>query len=241
MITANKSANFEKWFFRYLKYYLIKRQFSTVMYEGDVDTTTELPILYIANHSSWWDGLFLFYVTYVASDQEHFAMMDQNGLEKYPFFRKLGAFSVNRDKVKDLVKTFHYLYQLLDQGHRVWLFPQGNVTHQDKLPYQLQSGLGRIIQRYPSLCLKPVTFHYYFAEEQKPKLHIEFGQEQLLQGADRKRKEWSAYLAQILTTQYEHQREKVSQSILYHRHPAAKHLITSSRSTSDWLDMWKGR
>ena len=65
-------------------------------------------------------------------------MMDEPGLKQYPFFRKLGAFSINREQPKEIVQSLRYSKKLIDQNMPVWLFPQGEIQHQEIRPLEFQ-------------------------------------------------------------------------------------------------------
>ncbi|GAA5416892.1 hypothetical protein Pryu01_01931 [Paraliobacillus ryukyuensis] len=235
MITAAKSKRFSNLFYSYLKYYLLHKHFHNVYVEGDIDEDNQFPIIYIANHSSWWDGLLLFYVTKQQSNRDHYIMMDQQGLEQYGFFRELGAYSINRYQPKAIVQALQYSEQLIQDHKAVWLFPQGEIQHQDIRPYQFQSGLGYLIQRFEQVRVKPVTFHYYFDEPQKPIASIQFGEAILMNGKAHTRKEWTVYLEKVLQQQADTHRLAVINKKQKHQYP----VMRQSKSTSDRLDALK--
>ncbi|SDB90615.1 1-acyl-sn-glycerol-3-phosphate acyltransferase [Pelagirhabdus alkalitolerans] len=239
MIPANKRPMFRRVFYAYLKRVLIKKHFGKVTFEGALDVPTPEATIYIINHSSWWDGLMLYYLTESLSQQDHYVMMDEEGLTSYPFFRKLGAFSVNRRKPRDLIQTFQYMDKLFDQGHPVWIFPQGKVEHQEKLPYQFEKGIGRIIKMRGTVTVKPITFHYYFPEEQKPVLSIKAGDPVLAKNQERSRSEWTSYFEAVLTKQYTEHKKAIVNDINYHKREDLIQLKKQSSSISDWLDRVK--
>ena len=57
-------------------------------------------------------------------------MMDEQGLRQYPFFRRIGAFSVNRDKPRDMLASLQYAAGLLQSGCPVWVFPRERLLRQ---------------------------------------------------------------------------------------------------------------
>ncbi|MET3682789.1 1-acyl-sn-glycerol-3-phosphate acyltransferase [Alkalibacillus flavidus] len=179
MIEANKRLGFKRLFYLYQKYHLIRKHFSTVSITGDIDEKTEVPTIYIANHSSWWDGLLIFQLTERFSKNDHYIMMNESGLNEYRFFQKLGAYSVNRDQPKDVVRSLLYTQDLIAQGKKIWLFPQGAIEH-PQAPLQFQKGIGYLIQQFEKAAVKPVTFHYYHYEHPKTIGAIDVGAAKLI-------------------------------------------------------------
>ncbi|MCZ0701920.1 1-acyl-sn-glycerol-3-phosphate acyltransferase [Natronobacillus azotifigens] len=241
MIPANKKPTFMKLFDHYLKWYLIPKTFHAVHVKGQLDQENSHPNLYIINHSSWWDGPILYFLTQRRSQQDHYVMMDEQGLRCYPFFGKLGAFSVNKEKPRDLIETFRYTENLFKKDKSVWLFPQGQVYHQDATPFKFEQGLGRLIQLNKTVNVIPVTFHYYFLEVQKPMVSIVIGKAHTIISANKKRKEWVHYFENVMTEQYHNQKQALIVDLNYHKSDALTPLIKPKKSTSDWLDWLKRR
>ncbi len=230
MQKAKKNKYFAKFFYFYLHYYLIRRHFSFVDVIGKLHHSSSTPTIHIANHSSWWDGLLLFYLIHQTSTDAHYMMMEEEGIEKYPFFRKLGAFSVNRNKPKDILRTFKYCETLLHQNKHIWLFPQGRIQHQDT-PITFERGLAHLLDNNHIANVQIVTLHYYFTEKQKPSV--------LLICSDTiKTEDESESLSmyeQAMTNQLTRQK-----NILIKKEMTDSYsLIKPSKSTSDWLDWWK--
>lgn len=111
------------------------------MMKGTVDPNEKLPVLYIANHSSWWDGLIIFLLTEKASGLDHYMMMEEKQLKQYAFFRKLGAFPVQKENLKSVKQALMTAKENMQAGGAVWLFPQGKIMHQDMRPLELEAGL----------------------------------------------------------------------------------------------------
>jgi 1-acyl-sn-glycerol-3-phosphate acyltransferase len=186
MIEARKTAWFEKLFYLY-NGRLIRRWFNKVYVRIDPNGIPEGPTLFIANHSSWWDGLFAFHLNYSLLKYDAFVMMSESGLKKFSFFRKLGAFSINRDSPKDIIKSMRYAMKcLIDfslkrniRGRSLWMFPQGDIRHQDIRPLSFLPGLAFLLEKVKSTNLNitvvPVTFYYDFGLEQKPSVYISIG------------------------------------------------------------------
>lgn len=170
MIEARKSKSFEQIFHTYNKYYLLRRHFHSLTLRGtfDHEGTTNKPILYIMNHSSWWDGLLAYYATRTCSRNDHYIMMDEKQMNRYPFFRKIGAFSIDKTSLRGIIQSLHYAGKLLDRGACVWLFPQGEIYHSEVRPLHFQSGCGYLLAECEAAAVVPVTMISAMLQHQKP-------------------------------------------------------------------------
>ncbi|ANU27201.1 lysophospholipid acyltransferase family protein [Planococcus versutus] len=170
MIKAKKSALFETGFNLYLTP-LIRFSFSRLLGE-DVKEIPKKPVMFIANHSSWWDGLVFFYLNRTIWRHDIHMMMHEKGLKKHSYFRFLGAFSVNRQKPKDIVLSLQYAETLLRQGKSVVLFPQGDEFHLETRPLSFLAGAAYLMEKCPDVPIVPLSFYYSFGHQQKPELWI---------------------------------------------------------------------
>ncbi|GEM01459.1 1-acyl-sn-glycerol-3-phosphate acyltransferase [Halolactibacillus halophilus] len=238
MITAKHVSLFKSVFYRYLKYYLLKKQFGKIVVHGQL-TPVEKPVLYLINHSSWWDGLILFYLVETLTKQNHYVMMDETGLKRYPFFRKCGAFSLNKSKPRSLVETFQYMDQLMTQQQPIWVFPQGKVEHQEAVPFVFEPGLGRIMTLKEHVHVVPVTLQYVFLEEQKPVVSVMIGEALITNKKDKSKREYLKQAEALMTKQYRIQKQMMIDDPHFYKAPTWQSILKSSRSTSDWLDAFK--
>lgn len=127
----------------------------------------------MANHSSWWDGMIAVLLSKHQIKHQEFVMMNENGLQNYPFFKFLGAYSINTRKPKEVIQSLSYTTELLKKNNAVWIFPQGEETPLEKRPLHFHSGVGWICKNSShELQLAPVTFSYLFLAEQRPRLYI---------------------------------------------------------------------
>lgn len=173
MIEARKSKPFEQVFHTYNKHYLLRRQFHNITLRGTLDPVqTNRPILYIMNHSSWWDGLLVYYAIRRASIKDHYMMMDKEQMKLYRFFRKIGAFSIEKTSLKGILESLHYAGELLDRGACVWLFPQGEIYHSDVRPLRFQSGTGYLLTKCNEAAVVPVTMISAMLRHQKPEASL---------------------------------------------------------------------
>jgi len=84
-------------------------------------------ILLVANHFSWWDGFFWYKANQILFKKKFHIMMLEDQLERFWFFRYLGAFSVRKNS-RYALKSLEYAAELLeDPENLVVIFPQGSI------------------------------------------------------------------------------------------------------------------
>lgn len=208
MIDAKKSSLFEFGFNLYLTP-LIRSSFSRLLGQG-VKAIPEKPVLFIANHSSWWDGLVFFYLNRTVWRHDIHMMMHEEGLKKHSYFRYLGAFSINRKKPKEILTSLQYAETLLKQGKSVVLFPQGDEFHLETRPLDFQAGVAYLMEHCPEVPVVPLSFYYSFGHQQKPELWIRQHPQVATKTLEHlNRKEKTLYLQELCTTQLDSLKQTV--------------------------------
>lgn len=200
MIPAKKIYLFDKGFELYLRP-LLNKSFSGLLGRG-MQQPSSHAVIFIANHSSWWDGLLFFFLNRTVWKHDIHMMMDEKGLVQYNFFRFLGAFSINRAKPKDILASLHYAEQLLKSGKSVVLFPQGDEFHQEKRPLSFSPGITFLMERCSDIPVIPLSFYYSFRRVQKPEVWMLQGPPFRLEDlAGNGRKEWTTEIEHLSTQQ----------------------------------------
>ncbi len=178
MLEANKSKWFEKIFSIYNRN-LLKRRFHSINVLG-LDNLTKknsnFPLLVYANHSSWWDGLVIFEILRKFAFENYF-MMEEKQLKGLPLFRKLGAFSVIREKPRESLKSINYAVKSLQKNSEtaVVIFPQGEILPNDLRPLKFYSGVSKTIQKTKKCSYVPIAIRYEFNQNFKPEIYIKVG------------------------------------------------------------------
>lgn len=183
MLEANKSRLFEKIFSVYNRN-LLKRRFHSLHVEGLEffrDKDSRIPLVIFANHSSWWDGLVAFQISREAA-LDSFVMMEESNLKKLFLFRRLGAFSVVREKPREAVKSLGYASDLLIQNPQstLWIFPQGEILPNDLRPLRFFGGLSRIIGKVGVCLTAALAIRYEFLGEFKPQIFVKIEKPELI-------------------------------------------------------------
>jgi chlorobactene lauroyltransferase len=179
MIKARKNKLFENLFSVY-NTRILKKNFFRLLITGEEQLTLwnkVFPALIYANHSNWWDGLVAFYLSKVLWNIDAYVIMDIEQMNRYRFFKWIGAFSVNRNSPKEAAESVNYSIELLKNSNRVlWIFPQGLMQPNDYRPIKFYNGISKIAQSIGELNLIPVVFRYEFINEQHPEIFISVGE-----------------------------------------------------------------
>jgi 1-acyl-sn-glycerol-3-phosphate acyltransferase len=179
MISARKNKLINSVFTIYHKR-LLKKHFHQI-YLADEENFRKInrdyPAIFYANHSNWWDGFIAYLLSSIRWKADDYIMMDLEQMKKYPFFKYLGAFSVNRDTPADAFKSIDYAVKLLKNTKRfLWIFPQGLMQPQDIRPIKFFSGAAKIAEMLNNANLIPVAIRYEFLLEQRPEVFIKIGE-----------------------------------------------------------------
>lgn len=138
----------------------------------------ERPVIFAANHVSWWDAFAL-----VAADEalgtDGYVLMDERNLARLPFFRALGALPLNVAGGKRGVRQLHRAATLLHKPERaLWVFPQGRQRAAHLRPLGFKPGLGWIARqsRASGAVVIPVALSYPWRNAPCPAIAMSFGE-----------------------------------------------------------------
>ena len=178
MIAAKKNSVIGSLFAFYHKR-LLKKHFYRIHLNGRDNLSAlglDTPVILAANHSNWWDGFIAYYLTNRLMKCDDFLMMDIEQMKKYSFFRYIGVFSVDRKNPAEAMRTINYAADIIKNTNRcLWIFPQGEMTPQDKRPLVFYSGISKIAERAGKVKIIPAAFRYEFLMEQRPEVFISIG------------------------------------------------------------------
>ncbi|MDR6226909.1 lysophospholipid acyltransferase family protein [Desmospora profundinema] len=173
MIQPTVNPKLQKWFNCYIRWFLLRRYFAFIGRIGSIDVEPDVPVLYMMNHSSWWDRTLVCHAIQQEKSGTHYLMMDDPAIKSLPFLRKLGTFPMGL--TSSTGESIQYAVQSLRQGKRVWLFPQGEIQHLDQRPLVFQSKVGSILQECPQTRVMPVTLQYHWGLSRKQEATFWFG------------------------------------------------------------------
>ncbi len=177
MIPTAKWRWFEAWIARQAER-RITATFGEVWVEG-LERLAEASVagsaVVVANHSSWWDGMVLLYLSRRLLQRDVYCLMSAEGLRRHPFFIRGGAFGVDQARPGDGAAAVRYAATLLRgyEGRVLWIFPQG----QERPPSEalkFESGAA-VIARLSRAPVVPVGIRYLFMGEERPRLLVSVG------------------------------------------------------------------
>jgi hypothetical protein len=129
------------------------------------------------NHISWWDGFFIDYVTKNTLKRKIHLMMLESSLNKFWFFKKVGAYSIDPGNPISIIETFNYSRDILEgKKNFVVSYPQGEIEAFEKRPLSLRDGIKSLIRPIKSeVIVLPVGFKIEYYEERLPAVICRFG------------------------------------------------------------------
>jgi len=222
MLPAIPNPFVQRWFDWYCGHAL-RKHFRHVHLYGDAPFDPRRPTLYVANHVGFWDPLVINHLIRRERPQPAYAMSDLVQVRRHPFFRRVGAFSVDRTSPRDGMRAVRYAADLLNGGpNAVLVFPQGGVRHPDERPVRFERGVERILALAPAAAVVVVALRYEFWLDQRPELLVDVSA-----GSGRT----TEVLRQQLTERLDH----LVEAGRAHR-PGDRLLAAGRRSIADWAE-----
>lgn len=227
MQESSKNSVLDFLFFYYNRR-LLKKHFYQLLYREAAPVPSG-PVLFYANHSNWWDGLVLHYINHAHFKKDAFAMIDEEGLRQFPFFRKLGAFSIDRSGGRKMLQSLQYAKDQLHSNNSVWIFPQGQEEHLEKRPLRFSSGISRIVSGRENVPVIPVSLYYSYFHKQTPYLFIETGQPIYLTNST----DGSSYssITTYLETQLTEQLDQLAEDIIEEKRMDSFEILLKGKAT----------
>lgn len=136
------------------------------------------PTVIYSNHASWWDPLVgLVLRQELPGRKKLFAPMDAIALERYGFFKRLGAFGVEQGTRRGAARFLRTAQSILQPDDNVlWLTPQSRFADARERLVCFKQGIGHLPELAERVCFIPVAIEYVFWEERLPEILVRFGQ-----------------------------------------------------------------
>ncbi len=136
-------------FYPFSKFYsgwTIRRHFGCVEVTGEFNDR-KLPILLLANHFSWWDGILAMYLNVRLFKRKFHFMMLEEQLVKLTHPNLVGGYSVRKGS-RSAIESINYTAEILaDRANLVLVFPQGKIESAYTYPLHFEGGVKHIIER----------------------------------------------------------------------------------------------
>jgi 1-acyl-sn-glycerol-3-phosphate acyltransferase len=168
--------------FRFYINRLIQKNFHNIYLQGNIPVLPkEQPILLLPNHSSWWDGFLVYWINEKVFHRTLYLMMLEEQLTKYPFFSRVGAYSISSGQLKDIKESLEYTMEVLESERipspMVCLFPQGELKTARIHPLGIKSGYHRIVSKCQrEVLLLPLAIRLEFVDQQRAEIFFRFGE-----------------------------------------------------------------
>ncbi|MDY6969517.1 MAG: lysophospholipid acyltransferase family protein [Spirochaetota bacterium] len=156
---------------------ILKKDFSHFFIVNEVtDINPDKALLVTPNHISWWDGFFIDYINRLYFKRYFYIMMLEEQLKQYPYFSKVGAYSINPESRKDIIESLEYTAELLSNPNNiVVMYPQGILEPSGKYPVTIKKGVKFVseISRVP-FSIIPFACKISFYNQRKPEVYSRF-------------------------------------------------------------------
>lgn len=135
------------------------------------------PLLFLGNHTAWWDGLVVFHLFACELRLDTIALMDAANLRRAPFFTRIGGFGVERDDPRDVLRALRHAARHLDRpGRAVVVFPQGRERPVTARPLGFQRGAERLAaMARGAAAIVPFALRYEHGAVERPTVHVALG------------------------------------------------------------------
>lgn len=128
------------------------------------------------NHNYWWDGLLPLYLNRTRFKQKARALMEDKQMRQYPFFARIGAFSINLEDPRSSLRSLRYAVDSMKRERScLFIYPEGKLSPVDTLKPDFKEGLAWIYQKMDDVDFVPIAFYIDHSKANKPDLHISIG------------------------------------------------------------------
>jgi len=168
--------------FRFYLRNLLKKHFHAMYLMGKMPQTDPYsPVLFLPNHSTWWDGFLFFFLNDLIFRRPIYLMMLETQLARFPFFRRLGAYSIDPWHPQATLESLRYSLTLLHRNTcprpMLCMFPQGELRPWGQRPLDYRPGVEWLLRQYDEpIQVLPVAIRIEFTGEQRPDIFFLFGE-----------------------------------------------------------------
>ncbi len=180
MIKA-KHITWAEWIFAPYIRHLFKQNFFRFHLLGDIPVLKSSgPTLLLPNHSTWWDGFFVYYLNKILFHRKIYLMMLEEQLATFPFFAKLGAFGIRSDNFSGVRASLLYALEILNSHTEedpvlLCMFPQGELQPWQKDPLEYRRGFHVIAEHFKQdLTIVQLGIKTEFLDQQRPEVFFKF-------------------------------------------------------------------
>ncbi len=168
-------------FFRFYFSRSLRKNFSCLRIKGlpealnsiKLSTEDKRPVIFCANHSSWWDAPLIFYLTYELFGTDSYCIMEKKQFDMHPYFRGFGAVPIVREDARNSLKVLNdCAAEINGKAKSLWIFPQGEIIPNSKRPFHFYPGLSILMEKLSDPVLACLYFDYRFTKNQFPETFV---------------------------------------------------------------------
>ncbi len=178
------SSLWVKWFTWYARQYL-RRHFHTLRIArgGFPEECHGFPVVVYLNHPSWWDPLVCaFLKNEFFPDRQAYAPIDQDMLDRYRFFRRIGFFGVDGRNGRSAAQFLRTSAEILKSPRNIlFITPQSRFVDVRERPLGFTRGLGHLAAHLERAIFLPLAIEYAYWEERFPEILVRFGPATVIQ------------------------------------------------------------
>lgn len=174
MIKAKHSKTAEAVYRIYVRK-LLKKNFNKFILINDIpDISKCTGLILTPNHFSWWDGFFAEYLMRKFTGRKLYILMLEDQLNKFWFFRYLGAFSIKLDSNNSIRESINYAKEISHSSSNYLVYyPQGKILSYGNKSTVLKRGLMSVAGNSNASVLI-VSFRIVYGTEKKPDVYCRF-------------------------------------------------------------------
>ena len=153
LASAGFSAVFGPW---------MKRRFSRVsVMTPRSEIFRDIPLVFAANHVSWWDGFLLIELHRMLRPRAPFhTIMLESELRRHPFLRRIGAIGIDPQSPSTVLAAIRELSRRVKErpDSVIFFFPQGRIWPSFRRPLGFRRGIEVFCEAIESVVI-PVAIH----------------------------------------------------------------------------------
>lgn len=98
-------------------------------------------------------------------------------MKQYPFFAKIGAFSINLSDPRSSIQSLRYSVESMKRTHSsLFIYHQGEIVPTTFEKPEFKPGLAWLYQNLEEVDFVPIAFYIDHSKHHKPDLHISIGE-----------------------------------------------------------------
>ncbi len=103
--------------------------------------------------------------------------MEDKQMRQYPFFSRIGAFSINLENPRSSIQSLRYAVESMNRDNScLFIYPEGKMMPVSDSKPRFKEGLSWLYQKMKGVDFVPVAFYIDHSKSGKPDLHISIGE-----------------------------------------------------------------